>query len=89
MSHAGKAVKVTIYVSEGSEGKAKLMRIRVDGEDKWKNKPLHQALVEPMRANDFAGVTVYRGASRVIAAIGVPAATSRYSCRAINPSCLP
>lgn len=43
------------------EGKAKLMRIYVGGEDKWKNKPLHQALVEAMRANDLAGVTVYRG----------------------------
>ncbi len=41
-------------------GNAKLMRIYVGGEDKWKNKPLHQALVEAMRANDIAGVTVYR-----------------------------
>ncbi|MGH9617730.1 MAG: DUF190 domain-containing protein [Acidobacteriaceae bacterium] len=42
------------------EGKAKLMRIYVGGDDRWKNKPLHQAIVEAMRANDIAGVTVYR-----------------------------
>ncbi len=42
------------------EGKAKLMRIYIGGDDRWKNKPLHQAIVEAMRANDIAGVTVYR-----------------------------
>lgn len=44
-----------------SEGKAKLMRIFVGENDKWHGKPLHQALVECMRANDIAGVTVYQG----------------------------
>ncbi|HEY2470312.1 MAG TPA: DUF190 domain-containing protein [Terracidiphilus sp.] len=43
------------------EGKAKMMRIYVGDSDKWRDKPLHQALVEAMRANDIAGVTVYRG----------------------------
>lgn len=43
------------------EGKAKLMRIYIGESDTWKEKPLHQALVEAMRANDIAGVTVYRG----------------------------
>ncbi len=43
------------------EGKAQMMRIFVSEEDRWKNKPLHEALVEAMRANDIAGVTVYRG----------------------------
>ena len=43
------------------EGKAQIMRIFVSEEDRWKNKPLHEALVEAMRANDIAGVTVYRG----------------------------
>jgi PII-like signaling protein len=43
------------------EGKAKMMRIFVSEEDRWKNKPLYEALVEAMRANDIAGVTVYRG----------------------------
>lgn len=43
------------------EGKAKLMRIYVGENDKWRGKPLHQALVECMRANDIAGVTVYQG----------------------------
>ena len=43
------------------EGKAKMMRIYVDEADRWKDKPLYKALVEAMRANDIAGVTVYRG----------------------------
>ncbi len=43
------------------EGKAKLMRIYIDEADRWRDKPLHVALVEAMRANDIAGVTVYRG----------------------------
>jgi PII-like signaling protein len=43
------------------EGKAQMMRIFISEEDRWKSKPLHEALVEAMRANDIAGVTVYRG----------------------------
>ena len=43
------------------EGKAKMMRIFIGESDKWRKKPLHRALVEAMRANDIAGVTVYRG----------------------------
>jgi PII-like signaling protein len=42
-------------------GKAKLMRIYIGENDKWHNKPLYQALVESLRANDIAGVTVYQG----------------------------
>lgn len=43
------------------EGKAKLMRIFVGENDKWHEKPLHRALIESLRANDLAGVTVYQG----------------------------
>src|SRR6202167_2424048 len=43
------------------EGPAKLMRIFIGENDKWHDKPLHKALVESMRANDIAGVTVYQG----------------------------
>ncbi|MGA3047186.1 MAG: DUF190 domain-containing protein [Terracidiphilus sp.] len=43
------------------EGKARMMRIYIGESDRWKDKPLHTALVEAMRANDIAGVTVYRG----------------------------
>jgi PII-like signaling protein len=42
------------------EGKAKLLRIYIDETDKWHNKSLHEALVEALRANDIAGVTVYK-----------------------------
>lgn len=43
------------------EGKARLMRIYIGESDRWHGKPLHQALVEAMRAHDLAGATVYRG----------------------------
>jgi PII-like signaling protein len=43
------------------ESKAKLMRIFIGESDRWRDKPLHQALVESMRANEIAGVTVYQG----------------------------
>jgi len=43
------------------EGKAKMMRIFIGDSDQWRDKPLHEALVQAMRANDLAGVTVFRG----------------------------
>lgn len=43
------------------EGKAQMMRIYLSEEDRWQDKPLYKALVEAMRANDIAGVTVFRG----------------------------
>ncbi len=43
------------------EGKAKLMRIFIGENDKWHDKPLYKALIESMRANDVAGVTIYQG----------------------------
>jgi PII-like signaling protein len=43
------------------EAKAKLMRIYIGENDKWRDKPLYKALVECMRANNIAGVTVYQG----------------------------
>lgn len=43
------------------EGKAKLMRIYIGEQDRWRDKPLYQALIESLRANDIAGVTVYEG----------------------------
>lgn len=42
-------------------GEARMMRIYLNEEDRWQDKPLYHALVEMMRANDIAGVTVYRG----------------------------
>lgn len=58
-----------------SRGKAKLMRIYIGENDKWRDRPLHKALVESMRANDIAGVTVYQcilgyGANRRLTANG-------------------
>ena len=43
------------------EGKAKMMRVYIGENDKWNGKPLHEAIVNGLRAHDIAGVTVYRG----------------------------
>lgn len=43
------------------EGRAKMMRIYIGENDKWNGKPLHEAIVNGLRAHDIAGVTVYRG----------------------------
>ena len=44
-----------------AESKAKLMRIYFGENDKWHGKSLQEALVGALRANEIAGVTVYRG----------------------------
>jgi PII-like signaling protein len=44
-----------------SQGKAKMMRIFIGENDKWRGQPLHKALIESMRANEIAGVTIYHG----------------------------
>jgi PII-like signaling protein len=56
-----KAAPEAVVLPLKREGKAKLMRIFVGENDKWHDKPLYRALVESMRANDIAGVTVYQG----------------------------
>lgn len=42
-------------------GKAKLMQIFIGENDRWRGKSLYDAIVESLRTNDIAGVTVYRG----------------------------
>ena len=60
-ARVSKQKKVTPPEHLKIEGKARMMRIYVSEADRWKDKPLHLALVEAMRVNDIAGVTVYRG----------------------------
>jgi PII-like signaling protein len=43
------------------QSQAKMMRILIGEQDRWQDRPLYQALVQALRANDIAGVTVYRG----------------------------
>lgn len=43
------------------EGKAKMLRIHFGEDDKWKGRPLYQAIVERCRELDIAGATVLRG----------------------------
>jgi len=60
-AQASKPKKATPPAHLKMEGKAKMMRIYIGEADQWKDKPLYKALVEAIRANDIAGVTVYRG----------------------------
>jgi PII-like signaling protein len=60
-AQVAKTAKLVLPEHLKIEGKAQIMRIFISEEDRWKSKPLHEALVEAMRANDIAGVTVYRG----------------------------
>jgi PII-like signaling protein len=43
------------------EGKARMLRIHFGEDDKWRDKPLYQAIVEKCRELDIAGATVFRG----------------------------
>jgi len=56
-----KAKRVLPSAPQKIEGKARMMRIYIGESDRWKDRPLYQAPVEAMRANDVAGVTVYKG----------------------------
>jgi uncharacterized protein len=46
---------------EKFEGERTLMRIHIGESDKWHGKALHQAIVEMLRKDGFAGATVLRG----------------------------
>lgn len=45
----------------GLKGERVLMRIHIGERDKFKGKPLYAAIVELLRAQGYAGATVYRG----------------------------
>lgn len=46
---------------ERFEGERTLMRVHIGESDRWKGKPLYQAIVELLRREKFSGVTVLRG----------------------------
>jgi len=43
------------------EGEQKLLRIFVGEQDKWKGRPLHEAVVDEARSLGMAGATVLKG----------------------------
>jgi len=43
------------------EGEGKLLRIFVGESDRWKGKPLYEAIVQAVRERGLAGATVFRG----------------------------
>ena len=45
----------------GLKGERVLMRIHIGERDQFKGKPLYAAIVELLRAQRYAGATVYRG----------------------------
>jgi PII-like signaling protein len=46
---------------EKFEGERTLMRIHIGESDKWRGKPLYEAIVKMLRKEQFSGVTVLRG----------------------------
>jgi uncharacterized protein len=46
---------------EKFEGERTLMRIHIGESDKWRSRPLHDAIVELLRKEGFSGATVLRG----------------------------
>jgi PII-like signaling protein len=58
------AVPLTREVVSGERkttAEGQLMRIFIGQDDQWEGRPLYEALVESMRANEISGVTVYQG----------------------------
>lgn len=46
---------------ERFEGERMLMRIHIGESDKWRGRPLYEAIVELLRREGFSGATVLRG----------------------------
>lgn len=57
--HEAEELKVGEHVK--LEGRAKMLRVYVDEDDKWEGEPLSEAIVKRLRMMDVAGATVYRG----------------------------
>lgn len=45
----------------GLKGERVLMRIHIGEDDRWRGHPLHDAIVEYLRKEHYAGATVFRG----------------------------
>jgi PII-like signaling protein len=45
----------------GFKGERTLMRVHIGENDRWHGRPLYEAIVELLRAEHFAGATVFRG----------------------------
>ena len=45
----------------GLVGERVLMRIHIDERDKWRGRPLYEAIVTLLRERQYAGATVFRG----------------------------
>ena len=48
-------------MSHGFKGERTLMRIHIGSDDRWKDRPLYEAIVELLRQEHFAGATAFRG----------------------------
>ena len=45
----------------GFKGERTLMRIHIGADDHWDGRPLHEAIIELLRKEHFAGATAFRG----------------------------
>lgn len=62
-------------MTRGFKGERTLMRIHIGSNDRWEGRPLYEAILERLRAEGFAGATVFRG----IAGFGASARVHRGS----------
>jgi hypothetical protein len=67
-------------VTRGFKGERILMRIHLGSNDRWQGRPLYEAILELLRAEGFAGATVFRG----IAGFGAAARVHRGSALSLS-----
>jgi hypothetical protein len=48
-------------MTKGFKGERTLMRIHIGSDDRWKDRPLFEAIIELLRKEHFAGATAFRG----------------------------
>jgi uncharacterized protein len=48
-------------MTHGFKGERTLMRIHIGADDRWKGRPLYEAIIELLRMEHFAGATAFRG----------------------------
>ncbi|MEA3245084.1 MAG: DUF190 domain-containing protein [Gemmatimonadota bacterium] len=67
-------------MTRGFKGERILMRIHIGSNDRWRGRPLYEAILELLRAEGFAGATVFRG----IAGFGAAARVHRGSALSLS-----
>jgi PII-like signaling protein len=61
MEYSTKDAKAHAPIHERFEGERTLMRIHIGESDRWRGKPLYEAIIELLRHEKFSGATALRG----------------------------